>query len=73
MILYLVHSEHNSDIYSNALRGGIEETASNVLHSLAYFQISCFDPQQLKCYAYSLTSFCLSKASAHVEGTSHFL
>lgn len=50
-----------------------EETVSNVLHSLAYFQITCFDPQQLKCYAHSVTSFCLSKDSAHMEGSSRCL
>lgn len=50
-----------------------EETVSNVLHSLAYFQITCFDPQQLKCCAHSVTSFCLSQDSAHVEGSSRCL
>lgn len=48
-----------------------EESASKALHSLAYLQNSCFDPCQLRCFAFGVTSFCLSSFSAHTEENPH--
>lgn len=39
------------------LQGEPEETLPDVVHSLAYFQIVCFAPQQMRCSAYGVTSF----------------
>lgn len=69
-IIRLFEAAKTRSALSSALKRIVklrEERASHALHSLAYLQNSCFDPRQLRCFAFTVTSFCLSSFSAHAS------